>query len=369
VFAVEMLPARDGDCLWVEWGEDAERPHRMLIDAGRAANRRLPPSLRKRIAALPPDGRTFELVVATHMDVDHVQGLVPLFEDPPEGFTAREVWFNGLRNLPRDILGYRDADLLADALDRNLPWAWNTSWNDSPNGAVVVPDAGALPVRSLEGLEITLLSPDLGTLAALVDEWPEAVREAGLERKAPELPLDDRLGRGPRDPGTRLRDLAHLDDDEWDASVRNRSSIAFLARYDDRTVLFGADAHADVLGSALLRVEAGKVVPVDVCKVPHHGSRQNVKREFLSRIRCGCWMISSSGDWHQHPDRRAMARILAGEPGQNLVFNYRSQYNAEYGKFTTTSEFDNKAYYPGANSAGVRVQIAPQIVVSDLIDQ
>ena len=35
VFSLELLPAKDGECLWIEYGDPAN-PHRVLIDAGRA---------------------------------------------------------------------------------------------------------------------------------------------------------------------------------------------------------------------------------------------------------------------------------------------------------------------------------------------
>ena len=38
LFRVEMLPARQGDCLWIEWG-DAQHPYRALIDAGTPGTR------------------------------------------------------------------------------------------------------------------------------------------------------------------------------------------------------------------------------------------------------------------------------------------------------------------------------------------
>jgi hypothetical protein len=362
VFSVEMLPAQDGDCLWVEWGEE-DNLHRMLIDAGRADGQRPPAELLARIEALAPRDRTFDLVVATHMDADHVHGLVPLFADPPDRFVAREVWFNGFGHLPRppgdDTLGYRDADRLAAALDAQAGPAWNRGWTDSPNGAVVVPDARtALPRRTIAGLEITLVSPTLDTLAKLRTLWPESVRSAGLDPAVSGKVRGDLLGRKPRDLGTPLHDLATLNDDPADPSVSNRSSIAFLATHDGRTVLFGADAHADVLAAGLARVDGGRPVHVDVCKVPHHGSRQNVKPELLRMLDCDMWLISTNGGRHNHPDRRAMARILTTGERQALVFNYESEMNEEYGGYVVKNEFRNAAHYPVRNDSGIRVDVA-----------
>ena len=48
-FSIEMLPARNGDCLWIEFGE-RKNPTRLLIDCGVEAAY---PSLRHRIDQLP----------------------------------------------------------------------------------------------------------------------------------------------------------------------------------------------------------------------------------------------------------------------------------------------------------------------------
>lgn len=362
MFTIELLPAAEGDCIWVEWGDPAA-PHRMLIDAshGRGADR-LPLALETKIEALGEGDRFFELVVATHIDVDHVHGLVPLFVSPPRGFHANQVWFNARRHLPSDALGYKDGNRLTVGLARNVRRRWNAGWPAQTRRAVVVPDAsGALPVRHIGGMELVLLSPDRDSLRGLLAKWPDVVKEADLGRR-PATTDGDLLG-GPRDVGTPLRELAGMTEDKADPSPSNRTSIAFLATYEGRTVLFGADAHADVLTSALGRVNGGKPVHVDICKVPHHGSRQNVKPEFLRLLDCDTWLVSTNGNKHHHPDRRAMARILARR-GQTLVFNYQCPTTAEFGKFTVKREFDSKAFYSASKDGGVRVDVVTKTVIT-----
>jgi NTE family protein len=207
-----------------------------------------------------------------------------------------------------------------------------------------------------------LLSPTREALEGLAEKWPETVQAAGLDPKSEPAVVDDRLG-GPRGVGERLRDLAKRHDDD-DPSPSNRSSIAFLATYDDKTVLFGADALADVLAEGLRRVDDGKRVRVDVCKVPHHGSRQNVKPEWLKVVDCNMWLVSTNGTRHYHPDRRAMARLLTTGDGQSLVVNYRCPMTEEYGKFVTTNEFQSRAYYPAPTEAGIRIEVSPAPVVA-----
>lgn len=366
MFTIEALPARDGDCIWVEWGDpDQPYPHRMLIDAGRSG-RRPPRALEAKILALPEDQRVFDLVVATHIDVDHVQGLVPLFADPPAGFGARSVWFNGRQHLPEDVFGHLDGDRLSTGIEQLAPEAWNREWTEEPFGAVAVPSApDPLPTRTIEGLRITLLSPSLPGLAALAAEWPQVVEEAELQPNAvsEDPPEDDLLGEPTRDVGIPLRTLAGNDDDDSDTTASNGSSIAFLAEYDGQTVLLAADAHSDQLEAGLARVDHGAPVPLRVCKVPHHGSRNNVKPAWLRLVDCQTWMISTDSSHHDHPDRRAIARLLARGPNQTLIFNYDTVANREYGLFSTAQEFGHVAWYPQSKAGGIKVVVTPELEV------
>ena len=93
MFTIEMLPADEGDSLWVEYGSDPVR--RILIDCGRKTAYR---SIVERVGDDPD--LAFELVVLTHVDADHIAGAVPLLQDARFGAErVRDVWFNGWRHL------------------------------------------------------------------------------------------------------------------------------------------------------------------------------------------------------------------------------------------------------------------------------
>ena len=94
MFTVEMLPAQNGDCLWIEYGKGANR-HRILIDGGRSPTYQ---ELARRIHQLDASERHFELLVVTHVDSDHIQGIIPLLQ-ADFGITYGDVWFNGWKQL------------------------------------------------------------------------------------------------------------------------------------------------------------------------------------------------------------------------------------------------------------------------------
>ncbi|MCW2690315.1 MAG: hypothetical protein JWR37_5205, partial [Mycobacterium sp.] len=82
VFGVEVLRARKGDCLMLHYGTDDE-PGLAIIDGGPAGV--YTPFLRPRLEALrvergvaDTDALPVDLVMLSHIDDDHVKGLIQL---------------------------------------------------------------------------------------------------------------------------------------------------------------------------------------------------------------------------------------------------------------------------------------------------
>jgi hypothetical protein len=324
----------------------------MLIDGGRAGRDRLPAGLAARFARLPPDRRTFDLVVCTHLDADHIGGLIPLFRQPPEGFAVDDVWFNGDKQLLGDVLSLAQADALSRLLRR---WPWNAKFRGGP---VAVPETGPLPRIDLHGLRLTLLSPTLKTLRRLSRLW---VREAEkVERQwfapAPDTPPDVLRGGDARLAWEELTAAPYVRDE----SPFNASSIAFLAEHEDGSrVLFGADAHAEILKDGLRRLDGtswGRPFRVDLCKVPHHGSSRNLSPALLAQLDCHHWLISTNGARFGHPDRRAIARIARRERPV-LWFNYLSPSTAEFARPELAAARGFTAHHPPEDRPGADLTV------------
>lgn len=347
---IEALPADDGDCLWIEWPDEDGATHRMLIDGGRGNPGRIPPGLAARLARQRADQRAFDLMVCTHIDVDHIGGLLALAENPPPGFRVADVWFNGRRHL--DLLGPAQGDILSAALARHsLPW--NRAFGGA---AVVVPPGDGLPVAELPGLRITLLSPTRAQLAVLARSWPRVLAEAEL-RPDPEHPPPDLLRREDTDRDTDLHQLTTRPYTR-DQSAANASSIAFLAENGDGDrVLLAADATAEVLAASLRRVATGGRYRVDLCKVPHHGSRHNTSPGLLSLLDCRHWLVSTSGQRHGHPHREAMARILCRPDEVTAWFNYRSRTTEEYADQELAARYGFSAVHPAPAEPGIALRV------------
>src|SRR5438045_4073908 len=94
---MDVLPADRGDSLWIECHRPSGRPWRLLFDGGMPANW---PVLRERVLALGEPERVIDLVVVSHIDSDHIGGMLPLLAATDLGLRIGDVWFNGLPQLP-----------------------------------------------------------------------------------------------------------------------------------------------------------------------------------------------------------------------------------------------------------------------------
>ena len=159
-FAIEMLPADNGDCLWIEYG-DPYRPRRVLIDCGAVSAARTVASRIELIGA--PSERVFELFVLTHIDADHINGVLPLFGNPDLNARFEDIWFNGWHQVSRflSVKQGEDFSKLLEDPARSLPWNRAvTSDHEKHPAPMVLPSDEPPPTFDLAGgLRLTLLSP------------------------------------------------------------------------------------------------------------------------------------------------------------------------------------------------------------------
>lgn len=354
---VEMLSALHGDCLWVEWG-DGRRTRRMLIDGGPIGAFG---SLQARLDALPQGDRRFELMVLSHVDTDHIDGLVRLFATPrPWSFTVKDVWFNGWRQLEqaRGLLGGKQGEYFSALLQRRLePGSWNGAFDGGP---VVVPRSGELPQRELPGgMRLTLLSPTPAKLEAMRQAWRKDIGDA-LEPGDLDAAWQLLAGQKRYLPGTGLLGAATAleqlieKQSRPDNAKANGSSIAFLAECAGKSCLFLADAHPDAVCASLRRLldQRGlERLSVDAVKVSHHGSKGNTTDALMALLDSPRFLFSTNGDQFNHPDDEAVARVIrrSRHPWPTLYFNYRSARNAQWEEPQRQQRERYRTVYGGAN--------------------
>jgi hypothetical protein len=368
---LQMLPAGCGDCLWLEYGKGAAKRY-VIIDGGLTETAT---ALRKRIDAARRergvDTLEIELLVVTHIDNDHILGIIDLLKAEAPGLHVKDIWFNGRPQLmglptpprggskkrkatadgPTDLMGGTDdtdeadeddlaasdlaapvsaADLLGpqqgDQLSkvlaaRNLPWNKHALWK---GGAVMIPDSGNLPSVTLAGdLKLTVLGPTIERLYKLCTVWVDVLGGNEGNADAQSAGPDDLLGRRDTWPPV------WKDGEGRDPSAANGSSIMLLAEYDGHALLLSGDGYAPDIAAAMVRVRAQRNLatpfPLDAFKLSHHGSENNLTRAVLESIDCRRFIVSTDGTVHRHPDHQALLRILRYLPTRpELLFNCRA---------------------------------------------
>lgn len=324
MFTIDFYPATYGDCIWITYGT-ADARHHILVDGGTAGTKAL---IAIKLIELEKSGEKLELVVVSHVDRDHIEGILGVFKQYGGVYNTTDFWFNAWKHLEKygdyESFGAEQGETLSAFIE-----ATGTPWNVAFGGeAVVVPDGGSLPVKDLSGgMRLTLLSPYPRHLAALKKVWLKEILEAGLLPGQAEVELPDpgkweKFGAGMPD----VPSLSKIPFDE-DESAANGSSIAFLMEFDNKRVLLAADAHPGTISESLQRYGPGKI-NLDLFKLSHHGSKGNTSPDLFKMAPATRYAISTSGTRWPHPSTETIARLLFNTDHQKeLVFNYRSVVN------------------------------------------
>ncbi len=315
MFTLEALKARHGDCLLLHWG-DPDQPHLALIDGG--PDRTYRQSLKPRLEQLAGGGDlAIELVMLSHIDDDHINGLIDLGNDIKAGQLAARIkllWFNSLEGLLDGPLPVQD-ETAALASMRGVfdggshPW---DSWTEK-----VLASVG-------QGQDLDAIAGDLGLDTAM--NWPydrlvmRGVAPPGADidglTLVPVAPAKAAIEALRKVWKEKRRDVATAA--YRDRSPYNLSSIVAIAEHAGKSMLLTGDA----LGSDIIegldelgRLDGGRA-HFDLLKLPHHGSQNNVEKAFFETITADHYVVS--GDLVKFPNPHADAmRWLAEARGDD----------------------------------------------------
>ncbi|WP_449102414.1 ComEC/Rec2 family competence protein [Pseudomonas extremaustralis] len=321
-----LLAASHGDSILVSHSSEAST-FNLLIDGGPAKSfgigpgGRRPGPLRIALDKIKKKDQCVDLVILTHVDSDHIKGLIKAFKT--EGYLstlAKRVWLNASSNISA-YLGE------AEISENSIPF----STGDSPETSVRDGKTFEQLLTELEcwrrevivagevitegPFKFTILSPAHKDLRKLHCIWPD------------ETQLGDTAGEA-NDYHQSLSDLLENDEFFEDLSTTNGSSIAFILEIEEKKILFLGDAYASTIVEALEGLGHTKEnkLAVDYVKISHHGSHFNTSTEMLDLIECRSYLISTDGTKHGHPHKRTLARIFNAHPDNVIYFNYEDAF-------------------------------------------
>tara|TARA_R110002049_G_scaffold15418_1_gene63134 strand:- start:1168 stop:2160 length:993 start_codon:yes stop_codon:yes gene_type:complete len=326
----------------------------MIVDGGRAGTY---PHLKKQLFQMAANGETLELFVLTHIDADHIAGALTYLKDNERPIAPKEVWYNGYQQIEgAGRRSMRQGDEYSEALSE-LEWPLNRHFS----GRVASIETASNPI-DVAGLKLTIISPDAHRLKAMGSRWVEWYRKQDTEGKTVIREGTRACSKRNREPFPDplvIEDL--IDGGDTDSEIPNGTSIAFVAEWKGRRVLFGGDAHPDLLVSSLgpLADAEGGRYRVDLLKAPHHGSMKNTSREFVKMIDCKQIVLSTNGNVHSHPDPQAIARFIHfGSQGRKILhFNYDTDRTRPWGAATAMQRYNYEARYPTGTQGMIEIDV------------
>lgn len=316
MFKLHVIQAQFGDSLLLEFGKPAKARY-ILIDGGPPGN--YAADLRDALAQVPGIGGKLDLLVLSHIDNDHIIGVLDLLADLEDDQVSRrqmrlqveQLWHNSFdRTLDPDgritqqlqaimsmagaanvamplatdaFFGVREGNRLRLAAQK-LKIRLNNGFKDD----LIVVDTAREPIP-FGPLKLRIAGPSQTNLKALRQKWLEWLAETSRGLAT--------------DPSTAAM---------VDRSVPNLSSIVLLATCQDKTVLLTGDARGDHILSGLSKAGLAKKgkFHVDVLKVQHHGSSHNSDEEFFRALTADTYVISANGRYG-NPDIETLQWIVS----------------------------------------------------------
>jgi hypothetical protein len=364
---LDVFQSHKGDCLLLT-GQDGTR---VLIDGGMRG------SYKEHVAAALGDieaaGGKLDLVYLSHVDQDHIAGVLQLFEDHIAWRVHKFQLDSGNdqhpvpdRPRPPDVLGLWhnpfheqvEANLgaIEDMLAQTAVTLEAGNRAGDPERALfhrelgasigegiqlarrVSPEQLGVPVNEqfgtqlimvrdtpqeipLGSMRLTVIGPfaeDLDKFRKKWNEWLEHNRrelariDAGMRRD------EERLGTAEAD---RLRTAMALRAGELgdrDAvTAPNLASVMLLVEEAGKTIVLTGDGHSDDIIRGLRSagtITARGGLHVDVLKVQHHGAENNLDPKFCRRITADNYVFCGNG-MHANPDLKVLGAILDSRLG------------------------------------------------------
>lgn len=330
-FTLEALPARYGDSLLLHYGSD-DKPGLVLIDGGpgKVWEKSLEPRLKELAAARGP-GFRINLMMVSHIDDDHVVGLVAFTgawrEAKQKGqqwpYPVREAWHNSFERISnaKDINAVTasvTASAGAASIDEVDLDAAGIDDSEERRDALKVLASVAKGKRLRDDLEALQVPTNTGFDGHLVrpGKGPSVPYKLGAELELHIVaPLAKQLDDLQKEFAKELKPDAALAA-YTDGSVPNLSSIAAVARFKGKTILLTGDARGDFLRKGLKQegqLDANGKLHVDVFKLPHHGSDRNIDIDFFQDITADHYVASADGTFI-NPDRPTLEMLIDARP-------------------------------------------------------
>jgi beta-lactamase superfamily II metal-dependent hydrolase len=389
---VNIYPARSGDAFLVRFPNKKN----IVIDMGFKDT--YIDYIKGDFKTIKEDGERINLLVITHIDKDHIEGVIEfikdnLFSEDPKIVDIDEIWHNSYRHLQINkkgglIKGDQEIEIIGEIKNSNdltnhkdvdeckevsayqgstlasYLFAYKYNWNGAFKNKSVSTDNKYKD--DIEKIYIKLLSPNSKKLKSLSRKWLSFLKSKKFDFKITEDEIfDDAYELYVRNIDdfeineekqvsneNKIVDVEFLNNiraDSTDQSESNGSSIAFEIVYDKIKMLFLGDCHEDILINNF-KDKVSDDNYYDLIKLPHHGSLHN-NSDWINYVRAKYYIFSTDNITHnEHPSKELISKIIFKNKGNSekifLVFNYKINIIKEFDKKELKDLYNYEFIYP-----------------------
>jgi beta-lactamase superfamily II metal-dependent hydrolase len=395
---LHIFQSADGDCLLLE----SKDKRLILCDGGRSAS--MIEFVRGELSKLRGKKRKIDYAYVSHIDNDHITGVLQLLEDEVEwrvfdhhkaaGHTGIKkptiprppeiggLWHNSFSDQLQEN-SKTVADMLASAapvlLATRVPQFADCGeeYYDIATAVkegilvsrLAAPEMLGVPRNKLPGtakpaklllaghgpahfkvgsMTLTIVGPTEKELELLREGWNTWLSEHADAVKK----LDDELKKRMQEFSTNS-DSGPIDLFDWNGlppfkgvSVPNIASLMFMVEEDGKRLLLTGDSQQDIIVDGLKKagfLQDGGGVHIDVLKVQHHGSENNLDKEFGRRVSANHYVFCGNGA-HENPDLKVLKLVFNSRLGSKTSRALAPEADGRPFKwwFSTSSNIDAK---------------------------
>lgn len=358
MFRIKLFPAEYGECILLSIGK--ENQYNILIDGG--LSKTYQKYIKSEICHIKEMKQKIGLVVCTHMDNDHICGLIQFLKETSSDF-VENIWYNGFLQIVNSRFysqkdnNFTDRDnKILDAIISQgmvLDVEQEIGINEGMSLGVLIEES-KIPLNSAvkgkaicselfenryeiaPNIFITVLGPSKNNIMELEEHWKkDMVSRNYMFRVSDKIKLTEafeyqieRIKSIYTNESFKIsenEDLTKYIGEliERDESIANKSSISFILEYSDKKYLFLSDTVTDKVVLKNIENVVGFKYRFSAIKLPHHGSRYNITHDFINRYSADEYYCSTNSVKYGHPDLEVLAAILCKDSKfKKLIFNY-----------------------------------------------
>jgi beta-lactamase superfamily II metal-dependent hydrolase len=305
---INIIQANSGDSFLISYTGNDSKNHYLLIDGG------IENTFKYGIKQLIDTIDEIDYTFITHVDNDHIGGILKLLDNESYSRKLKCIYFN-----TGHLIKSEESNLISENDGINLINKINSIGKITSNKQEITTKT----VLDNFGLSISFLSPNL-----------EEIQNFNKHYTLPKI--DESLLISEESVIHSVETIEELSKNKFkeksnDADFANSVSLALLISYDNKSLLFLGDAKDNVLIENIKKLGYSNKnrLNLDILKISHHGSKFHTSNEFLDLIDCNKFIVSTNGRYG-HPKKEVLARILCHQnrvPNTTIhfYFNYEEE--------------------------------------------